>query len=130
MPDLAIDGPDAATNTDTTDNTGEIAEPATTLGRLFWHWAMAGDIGKARDYVFDTRPLTNARPYFAAYEKVTDLPRTLDRLDLFQDDWGYLLLWATLGIAATAAAVLIVLPMVIGWRTPQPRAVAATPPPS
>jgi spermidine synthase len=118
--DPALDVPDASADTDTTeatDTTGNTAEPATTLGRLFWHWAMGGGSEQARDYVFDTRPLTNARPYFAAYEKVTDLPRTLDRLDLFQDDWGYLLLWATLGIAAAAAAVLIVLPMLIGWRS-------------
>ena len=53
----------------------------------------------ARHYVFDTRPLTNDRPYFAAYVKPADLPRITDRLELFQDEWGYLLLWATLAIA-------------------------------
>ena len=109
--DPTLDVPDSA------DNTGT-AEPATTLGRLFWYWTLGGGaIEHARDYVFDTRPLTNARPYFAAYEKFDDLPRTLDRLDLFQDDWGYLLLWATLGIAAATATVLIGLPMLIGWRS-------------
>ena len=68
-------------------------------------------------YVFDTRPLTNDAPYFAAYEKSGDLPATLDRLDLFQDDWGYLVLWATLGVAALCAAVLILLPVLFGWRS-------------
>jgi hypothetical protein len=70
----------------------------------------------ADKYVFDTRPLTNDRPYFAAYVKTADLGKTLDRLDLFQDDWGYLLLWATLAIACITAASLILLPMVFGWR--------------
>lgn len=119
--DPMLDVPDATANADATGNAlplAEAAEPSTILARLFWHWvAGGGAIEHARDYVFDTRPLTNARPYFAAYEKFTDLPRTLDRLDLFQDDWGYLLLWATLGIAAAAAAVLIILPMLIGWRS-------------
>ena len=32
------------------------------------------------------------------------------------DDWGYLLLWATLGIAAITAASLIILPVIFGWR--------------
>jgi hypothetical protein len=67
--------------------------------------------------VFDARPLTNDRPYFAAYVRPLDLGKTLDRLDLFQDDWGYLLLWATLAIAAVTAASLIVLPVVFSWRT-------------
>ncbi|MEO8883569.1 MAG: hypothetical protein ABI377_09200 [Devosia sp.] len=96
------------------DNT---AVPATTMGRLAWHYMMTGgwdDV--ASKYVFDTRPLTNDAPYFAAYEKFSDLPKTLDRLDLFQDDWGYLVLWATLGVAACCAAVLILLPVLFGWR--------------
>jgi len=74
-------------------------------------WAQIAD-----QYVFDTRPLTNDAPYFAAYEKFNDLPKTLDRLDLFQNDWGYLVLWAKLGVAADCAAVLILLPVIFGWR--------------
>jgi hypothetical protein len=45
--------------------------------------------------------LTNHQPYFAAYIKVKDLLKFTDRLELVQDEWGYLLLWATLGIAAS-----------------------------
>ena len=70
----------------------------------------------ADSYVFDTRPLTNDRPYFAAYVKTQDLTRTTDRLELFQDEWGYLLLWATFAIACLLAAVLVVIPMIFGWR--------------
>jgi hypothetical protein len=60
--------------------------------------------------------LTNDRPYFARYVKTGDLPRALDRLDTLQDDWGYLLIWATLAIAGLAALTLIGIPVVFGWR--------------
>ena len=108
---------DPTTSGDTSDvSDAPTPVPATTLTRLYWHALMTGDGALQNQYVFDTEPLTNSRPYFAAYEKLGDLPHTLDRLDLFQDDWGYLLLWATLGVAAMCAAVLIVLPVVLGWR--------------
>ena len=75
------------------------------MGQLAWHyWCTAAGTIAAR-YVFDTRPLTNNRPYFAAYVKPGDLARVTDRLELFQDEWGYLLLWATLAIACAGAAV-------------------------
>ena len=68
--------------------------PATALGRFAWQALMHGgweDLSKR--YVFDVRPLTNDRPYFAAYIKPSDLGRITDRLELVQDEWGYLLLW-------------------------------------
>ena len=92
--------------------------PATALERLFWHYLTQGgyeDIAKR--YVFDIRPLTNDRPYFAAYVKPADLGRITDRLDLFQDDWAYLLLWATLGIASSLSIILVALPAIFGWRS-------------
>ena len=76
--------------------------PATVMGRLAWHALVTGqwpDI--ASRYVFNTRALTNDAPYFAAYVKTADLPRVLDRLELLQDEWGYLLIWATLGVASS-----------------------------
>ena len=97
--------------------------PATTMGRLAWHYLIQGGWPTiAGQYVFDVRALTNDRPYFAGYEKLQDLPRTLDRLDLFQDDWGYLVLWATLGVASLAALSLILVPVIFGWRTAFARA--------
>jgi predicted membrane-bound spermidine synthase len=92
--------------------------PAIEMARIAWHDLIYGgwDALAAR-YVFDVHPLTNDRPYFAAYEKVGDLPHLTDRLELFQDDWGYLLLWATLGVACTASLVLILLPVLLGWRS-------------
>ncbi len=92
--------------------------PSTLMGRLTWHYLVHGgwpDI--AKQYVFDVRPLTNDRPYFAAYIKPLDLPKILDRLELVQDEWGYLLLWATLFVAIALASTLILIPVVFGWRT-------------
>jgi spermidine synthase len=92
--------------------------PATVMGQLAWHYLAHGGWDEiAERYVFDTRPLSNARPYFAAYVKPGDLPRVTDRLELLQDEWGYLLLWATLGIACLAALSLVLIPLVFGWRT-------------
>jgi predicted membrane-bound spermidine synthase len=92
--------------------------PATTMGRLAWHYLIHGGWQKVADeYVFDTRQLTNHQPYFAAYIKVKDLLRFLDRLELVQDEWGYLLLWATLGIATVFAFTLVLFPVIFGWRT-------------
>ncbi len=92
--------------------------PATVMGRLAWHALVAGQWPEiASRYVFDTRALTNDAPYFAAYVKTADLPRVLDRLELLQDEWGYLLIWATLGVACLTGAVLLVIPVIWGWRT-------------
>ncbi|MEA2948794.1 MAG: hypothetical protein QOI40_4124 [Alphaproteobacteria bacterium] len=97
---------------------GGNAVPATTMGQLAWHHLVHGGWDEIADrYIFDTRMLTNNRPYFAAYVKPGDLPRVTDRLELFQDEWGYLLLWATLFIACAAALSLVLIPLVFGWRT-------------
>ncbi|MBV9287179.1 MAG: hypothetical protein JO288_05045 [Hyphomicrobiales bacterium] len=92
--------------------------PATVMGRLAWHALIAGQWPEiASRYVFSTRALTNDTPYFAAYVKTADLPRVLDRLELLQDEWGYFLIWATLGVACLTATVLLAIPVIWGWRT-------------
>ena len=92
--------------------------PATALGRLAWQSLVRDGWGDlAARYVFDVRPLTNDRPYFAAYIKPADLGRVADRLEAVQDEWGYLILWATLAIAVATASTLIAIPVVFGWRT-------------
>jgi len=94
------------------------AVPATTMGQLAWNRLINGGWDEiARLYVFDTRLLTNNRPYFAAYVKPGDLLSVLDRLELLQDEWGYLLVWATLAIACVTGLSLVLLPVIFGWRT-------------
>jgi len=88
------------------------------MGQLAWHRLINGGWDEvASAYVFDTRLLTNNRPYFAAYVKPSDLHRVTDRLELFQDEWGYLLIWATLAIACATSLSLVILPVIFGWRT-------------
>jgi len=92
--------------------------PPVQLARIAWQALVDGSWPQlAERYVFDVRELTHDRAYFAAYVKPDDLPRVVDRLELLQDEWGYLLLWATLGMACAAAALLVLLPLVFGWRT-------------
>jgi hypothetical protein len=91
--------------------------PSTQLGRIAWHGLVTDSYADvAKRYIFDTRVLTNDQPYFAAYLKLADLPRITDRLELFQDEWGYLSLWATLAVACAGALLLILLPLIWGWR--------------
>ncbi|MCW5695694.1 MAG: hypothetical protein KIS96_03045 [Bauldia sp.] len=97
---------------------GPAVLPATMVGRLAWQALVADEWdGFSERYVFDVEPLTNNRPYFAAYVRPGDLPKTLDRLELFQDDWGYLAVWATLAVAGVTALALLFLPLIFGWRT-------------
>jgi spermidine synthase len=113
--DAATDQDDAAPPSGKPDD-GVL--PATVMGRLAWHALIADRWPEiAGRYVFNTRGLTNDSPYFAAYVKTADLPRILDRLEILQDEWGYLLIWATLGAACLTAAVLLAVPLIWGWRT-------------
>jgi hypothetical protein len=91
--------------------------PATVMGRLAWSSLINGEWPQiAKRYVFGAGALTNDTPYFAAYVKTRDLPRVLDRLELLQDEWGYLLIWATLGVACATATFLLAIPVAWGWR--------------
>ncbi|MBK6656691.1 MAG: hypothetical protein IPM80_17425 [Proteobacteria bacterium] len=91
--------------------------PSIALARAAWAALLADTWQPFADtYVYDLHALTNQRPYFAAYLRPASLPGVLDRLDLLQDEWGYLLVWATLIIACCAGAILIALPALFGWR--------------
>ncbi|NGZ05227.1 MAG: hypothetical protein G8237_02615 [Magnetococcales bacterium] len=74
-------------------------------------------------YPFDITPLSDDRPYFAGFIRMQDLPAFANRLEVISDEWGYLLLWLTLGQAAVAGMLLLSMPILFGWRTifaPQP----------
>jgi SAM-dependent methyltransferase len=70
-----------------------------------------------RNYLFDGRPLTNDHPYFAGYVKISDLPTVFGMLDAVSDEWGYLLLWGTLAESLLLGMVLLLIPVVFGWRS-------------
>ena len=91
---------------------------ATTLYRLVWHHLIRGesDLVSAA-YIFDVGPLTNDQPYFAGYIKAGDLLAFAGLLEAVSDQWGYLLLWATLALASLFGLVLLLIPMAFGWRT-------------
>lgn len=110
--------------TETTETTESVSDdtgltvPASILSQVAWQALIRDDWkGFSERYLFDVRPLTNNHPYFAAYVFPKDLPKITDRLELFQDEWGYLLLWATLAIACAAGLILISIPVIAGWRT-------------
>jgi spermidine synthase len=82
------------------------------VGRL-----IAGDLQKVEQgYVFCGEPLTNERPYFAGYLRIPDIPKFMDKLEAISDEWGYLLLWATLFLSVVFGLVLMLLPMIFGWQ--------------
>ncbi|HKF60851.1 MAG TPA: hypothetical protein VKB42_05790, partial [Dongiaceae bacterium] len=69
------------------------------------------------NYLFDGHPLTNDNPYFAGYVKLADLRTVFGMLDAVSDEWGYLLLWGTLAESLLLGLVLLLLPVVFGWRS-------------
>lgn len=116
----------AAPQSDSTDGTAptpssdqpQIAVPATLLGQVAWQYLIRDDWQTfSQRYVFDVRPLTNTRPYFAAYLHPTDLPKVMDRLEEFQDEWGYILIWFTLALACVAGLLVVAIPVIVDWRT-------------
>ena len=92
-----------------------------TMGALYSmlaHELIAGREAEVRQgYLFDASPLTNDRPYFAGYIKLADFGQVLGMLDAVSDEWGYLLLWGTLAESMVLGLVLLLLPVVFGWRT-------------
>lgn len=115
--DIGPDPMDALTEGKEETEPVPYVQPATELGRIIMAEAVRGGWSAlASKYVFDPTPLTNARPYFSGYVRPTDLPRILDRLELMQDDWGYLLVWGTLIVAIICAVPLVLIPIVGGWR--------------
>ena len=90
---------------------------AGALYRLAAERFISGDFRTVEDgYVFNTEPLTNDRPYFAGFVKFGDIPKFLDKLEAVSDEWGYLLLWATLLLSIVFGLVLMLLPLIFGWR--------------
>lgn len=115
--DGAVQSPMNAPSSGSSSHTRVDALPSTILERATWRALMKNQwSGFANQYIFDVRPLTIDRPYFAGYIRPMDLLVAFRSLDRFQDDWGYLVLWAALLVASAAATVLIVVPFLAGRR--------------
>jgi len=120
--ELAGQSPPDSGSPDGTDVTGAGANGGdftmSALYRMIAGQLVAGhESDVLRNYLFDGRPLTNDNPYFAGYVKVSDLPKVLGMLDAVSDEWGYLLLWGTLAESLLLGLVLLLIPVVFGWRS-------------
>jgi spermidine synthase len=105
-----------APQTDESSETG-VDMSMGNLYRLVASRLMSGHVQEVEaGYVFNSEPLTNERPYFAGYLKIPDLLKFIDRLDAISDEWGYLLLWATLSLSVLFGFILMLLPMIFGWQ--------------
>jgi len=67
-------------------------------------------------YVFDIRPARDDRPYYSAYLKLSNLGAFMDHLVEISDEWGYLLLLATLLQSLVFGALIILVPVAGRWR--------------
>jgi hypothetical protein len=105
-----------APQTDESSETG-VDMSMGSLYRLVAASLVAGNLERVESgYVFNDEPLTNERPYFAGYLKIPDLPKFIDKLEALSDEWGYLLLWATLFLSVFFGFTLMLLPMIFGWQ--------------
>jgi len=76
-------------------------------------------------YMFNIRPPTDDKPYFFHFFRVAALPyllKTLGKEWIPFLEWGYVILWATLGQALLGAPILMFLPLVFFGRQGKPAA--------
>jgi len=77
---------------------------------------LANDTKKIEDgYIFNIKPITDARPYYTGFLKMNELSMYLDQLKDISEEWGYLLLFALLIQACLFGLIVILIP-VIGRR--------------
>ena len=67
-------------------------------------------------YFFDIRPATDDKPYYSGYIKPRTIPLLLGHIGEISEEWGYLLLLATLLQSLVFGALIIVLPLVLRRR--------------
>ena len=63
-------------------------------------------------YPFSIRPATDDKPYYTAYVKPALLPAVAADIRELSEEWGYLLLVATLGLSAVFGLLIILVPMI------------------
>jgi spermidine synthase len=80
-------------------------------------WLLAGKSEELfAKYVFDIRPATDDRPYYTAYLKTDRIGMFLGQLNKISEEWGYLVLIATLLISLIAAVCIISMPVIGRWK--------------
>lgn len=63
-------------------------------------------------YPFAIQAATDDRPYYTAYVKPAEIPAVAADIRELSEEWGYLLLVATLGISAAFGLVIVLLPLI------------------
>ncbi len=81
----------------------------------FYHFALRYLLeGRGKEleaaYVFDISPMTDDRPYYSAYLKPQRLGMYVDQLASIADEWGYLMLLATLVLSVLFGLFIILIP--------------------
>ncbi|MEI7904057.1 MAG: hypothetical protein WCI43_01420 [Candidatus Firestonebacteria bacterium] len=71
----------------------------------------------ASKYVFNVSAITDDRPFLAGFVRFKDIGGFIGKLEMIADEWGYLLLWATLAQALLIALVLLLIPVAVEWKT-------------
>jgi hypothetical protein len=63
-------------------------------------------------YPFAVQPATDDRPYYTAYVKPAEVPTVAANIRELSEEWGYLLLVATLGLSAAFGLLIVLVPMI------------------
>ena len=75
-------------------------------------WLLGGRADELyRRYVFDIRPATDDKPYYTGYIKPRMLPSLLPHLGEISEEWGWILLLATLLQSLLFGFLIILLPL-------------------
>jgi SAM-dependent methyltransferase len=70
-----------------------------------------------KQYVFDIRPIRDARPYYSGFLKLRNLPIYLDQMEDISEEWGYLLLLGMLVQACLFGLIVIIIPVAGRWKS-------------
>jgi spermidine synthase len=98
------------------DDTGVALKPS-ELYRNSLAWLFAGrQEDLYQRYVFDIRPATDDKPYYAGYLKPSKIIQFAAKAASIPEEWGYLLLLATFLQSLLFGAVVILIPLATRWR--------------
>jgi len=115
----AIEAPDA---TGSRVGAGPAAPSPAQSGADFlqedlYYWTVVSVSGEAPGelldrYVLSVAPATDDRPYYTGYVKPSGLATVARNIRDLSEEWGYLLLVATLALSACAGLLIVLVPMI------------------